>query len=136
MADVNSPRSSSSANVGETTVLVVDDDVLMLRLVEQTLRAEGYRVWTAGHAAGARRLLEEHAGAVDLVLTDIAMPGGLGSELAAEIRTSHRWVRVLYMSAYSREELRSRGVQIGESPLLKKPFMPAQLLERVRQAIS
>jgi CheY-like chemotaxis protein len=64
------------------------------------LRAEGYRVWTAAHAAGA----------VDLVLTDIAMPGGLGSELAAEIRTSRRWVRVLHMSAYSREELLSGGV--------------------------
>ena len=61
-------------------MLVVDDDVLMLRLVEQTRRVEGYRVWTAAHAAGARRLLDEHAGAVDLVLTDVAMPGGLGSE--------------------------------------------------------
>jgi DNA-binding response OmpR family regulator len=117
-------------------VLVVDDDVLMLRLVEQTLRAEGYRVWTAAHAAGARRLLDEHAGAVDLVLTDVAMPGGLGSELAAEIRTSRRWVRVLYMSAYSREELLSRGVDVGESLLLKKSSMPAQLLERVREAVA
>jgi two-component system cell cycle sensor histidine kinase/response regulator CckA len=50
-------------------------------------------------------------GAVDLVLTDVAMPGGLGSELAAEIRSSRRWVRVLYMSRYSREELLDRGIE-------------------------
>lgn len=119
-----------------TTIFVVDDDVLMLRLVEQTLRAEGYSVWTATRAAEARRLLDELAGAVDLVLTDVAMPGGLGSELAAEIRSSRRWVRVLYMSRYSREELLDRGIELAEPRLLKKPFMPAQLLERVREALT
>ena len=62
------------------TILVVDDDGLTLTLVERTLRAGGYRVWTAGGAPEARRLLQELAGAVDLVLTDIAMPGGLGTE--------------------------------------------------------
>ncbi len=93
-------------------------------------------MWTATRAADAGRLLEELAGAVDLVVTDIAMPGGLGSELAAEIRSSKRWVRVLYMSRYSREELLDHGIEIAEAQLLKKPFMPAQLLDRVRKALT
>ena len=78
-----SPRNPRTAGA---SILVVDDDVLMVRLVEQTLGAEGYTVWTATRAADARKLLDELAGAVELVLTDVAMPGGHGSELAAEIR--------------------------------------------------
>jgi two-component system cell cycle sensor histidine kinase/response regulator CckA len=73
---------------------------------------------------------------VDLVLTDIAMPGGLGSELAAEIRASRRWVRVLYMSSHSRDELLGHGIELSEAQLIKKPFMAAQLLGRIRDALS
>lgn len=120
----------------DATIVVVDDDPMMLSLVERTLRAEGYRVWTATRAAEARNVLTELAGAVDLVLTDIAMPGGLGSELAAEIRSSQRWVRVLYMSSYSRDELLGHGIELAETQLLRKPFMPVQLLGRIRDALS
>ena len=74
---------------------------MMLTLVERTLRTEG-RVWTATGAVKARQVLAELAGAVDLVLTDIAMPGGLGSELAAEIRSSQRWVNPLHPATHAR----------------------------------
>jgi two-component system, cell cycle sensor histidine kinase and response regulator CckA len=133
---VSSPRTFRVLRPADTTILVVDDDQLMLRLVEHTLRSEGYRVWTASRAADARNVLAQLAGAVDLVLTDVAMPGELGSELADEIRSSTRWVRVLYMSRYSGEELRDRGIEISPVQLLKKPFMPAQLLARVHEAMS
>jgi two-component system, cell cycle sensor histidine kinase and response regulator CckA len=118
------------------TIVVVDDDPIMLTLVERTLRGEGYRVWTATGAVEARQVLAELAGAVDLVLTDIAMPGGLGSELAAEIRSSQGWVRVLYMSSYSPDELLGHGIEVLETQLLRKPFMPVQLLGRIRDALS
>ena len=136
MAAVSASRSPRGPRPAETTIIVVDDDPLMLTLVERTLRAEGYRVWTALHAAEARKVLAELAGAVDLVLTDIAMPGGLGSELAAGIRSSQRWVRVLYMSSYSPEDLRGRGIDVPKAQLLMKPFMPAQLLSRIHEALS
>ena len=79
---MTAPRSPRGPRAADTTILVVDDDPVTLTLVERSLRAEGYRVWTANRAADARNLLAELAGSVDLVLTDIAMPGGLGSELA------------------------------------------------------
>lgn len=120
----------------DTTILVVDDDPVTLILVERTLRAEGFRVWTATRASEARALLAELAGAVDLVLTDVAMPGGLGSELAAQIHSNQRWVRVLFMSSYSPEHLLKHGVDVPESQLLRKPFVPAQLLGRIHDALS
>jgi two-component system, cell cycle sensor histidine kinase and response regulator CckA len=118
------------------TILVVDDDAMTLTLVERVLRAGGFRVWTAGGAAEARRLLDELAGAVDLVLTDIAMPGGLGTDLARQIGSTQRWVRVLLMTSYSREDLESQGLEVPESHLLQKPFAPAQLLSRIREALA
>jgi CheY-like chemotaxis protein len=117
------------------TILVVDDDPVTRTLVERILRAGGYRVWTAGGAGEARRLLEELAGAVDLVLTDIAMPGGLGTDLARQIGSTQRWVRVLLMTSYSREDLEGQGLEVPESHLLRKPFAPAQLLSRIREAL-
>jgi hypothetical protein len=60
----------------------------------------------------------------------------LGSELAADIGLSHRWVRVLYMSNYSRERLLSHGIEVPEPQLLKKPFVPVQLLARIRDVLS
>jgi DNA-binding response OmpR family regulator len=118
------------------TILVVDDDPVTLTLVERVLRAGGYRVWTARGAAEARRLLEDLAGAVDLVLTDIAMPGGLGTDLARQIDTTQRWVRVLLMTSYSKEDLDGLGLEAPESHLLRKPFAPAQLLSRIREALA
>jgi CheY-like chemotaxis protein len=118
------------------TVLVVDDDPVIMTLVERTLRAGGYRVWTASSAPEARQLLQDLAGAVDLVLTDIAMPGGLGTDLARQIGSTQRWVRVLLMTSYSREDLESQGLEVPEAHLLRKPFLPSQLLDRIRKGLA
>jgi two-component system cell cycle sensor histidine kinase/response regulator CckA len=133
---MTAPRSPRAPRPAETTILVVDDDPVTLTLVERNLRAEGYRVWTASRAADARKLLAELAGAVDLVLTDIAMPGGLGSELAQQIRSTQRWVRVLFMSSYTPEHLQKHGVDVPPSQVLQKPFEAAQLLNRIRDVLS
>jgi hypothetical protein len=129
-------RSPRGPRPEDTTIVVVDDDPVILTLVERTLRAEGYRVWTASRAAEARKLLAELAGAVDLVLTDIAMPGGLGSELALQIRSTQGWVRVIFMSSYSREHLSTHGVDVADMQFLGKPFLPAQLLQAIGDALS
>jgi DNA-binding response OmpR family regulator len=133
---MTAPRSPRPPSPADTTILVVDDDPVTLTLVERSLRAEGFRVWTATRAADARKLLAELAGAVDLVLTDIAMPEGLGSELALQIRSNQRWVRVLFMSSYSREHLVKHGVDVPEAHFLKKPFVAAQLVSRIREVLS
>ena len=117
------------------TIVVVDDDQSTLTLVERTLRTGGYRVWTASSAAEARQLLQELAGSVDLVLTDVSMPGGLGTDLARQIGATQRWVRVLLMSSYSREDLLNQGLDVPEPHLVPKPFAPAQLLDRVGKAL-
>ncbi|HKT58468.1 MAG TPA: response regulator [Gemmatimonadales bacterium] len=117
---------------GKTTILVVDDDAMMRTLVGRTLRSEGYQVWTASGVPDARQVLSRIPGALDLVLSDVAMPGGMGPQLVADIRQAHPHVRLLYMSSYSRKELLGHGIDLGRDDLLGKPFMPAELIARVR----
>ena len=118
------------------TIVVVDDDPATLTLVERTLGARGYRVWTASSAAEARQLMGELAGAVDLVLTGVSIPGVLGTDLAHQIGSTQPWVRVLLMSGYSREDLQNQGLDVPEPNLLRKPFSPGQLLSRIDEALA
>jgi len=120
----------------ETTILVVDDDAMMRTLVGRTLRGEGFQVWTASGAPEARQVLSRLPGVLDLILTDVAMPGGMGPQLATEIRQAHPSVRLLYMSSYSRKDLLGHGIDLGQEDLLAKPFMPAELVARVRASLS
>lgn len=116
-------------------MLAVDDDAHMRTLIRSVLEAEEYAVHTAPGAAEAKFLFEELRGRVDLLLTDIAMPGVMGTELAREIRGGHPGVRLLYISRYSREELRNLGMDITGNRLLPKPFTPPQLVGAVRDAL-
>ena len=120
----------------ETTILVVDDDAMMHPLVGRTLRNEGFHVWAASGANAARQVLGRIPGALDLVLSDVAMPGGMGPQLAADIRKAHPSVRLLYMSSYSRKDLLGHGIDLGKEDLLAKPFMPAELIARVGASLS
>ncbi|HET8835436.1 MAG TPA: response regulator [Gemmatimonadales bacterium] len=126
----------SARRLTETTILVVDDDAMMRTLVGRTLRNEGFQVWTASGATEARQLLGRIPGVLDLILTDVAMPGGMGPQLATEVRRAHPSVRLLYMSSYSRKDLLGHGIDLGKEDLLAKPFMPAELVARVRATLS
>jgi DNA-binding response OmpR family regulator len=126
----------SARRLTETTILVVDDDAMMRTLVGRTLRNEGFQVWTASGAPEARQLLGRIPGVLDLILTDVAMPGGMGPQLVTEIRRAHPSVRLLYMSSYSRKDLLGHGIDLGKEDLLAKPFMPAELVARVRATLS
>ena len=130
------PNAKRSRPAGEVTILVVDDDAMMRTLVGRTLRGEGFQVWTASGAAEARQVLDRLAGPLDLVLSDVAMPDGMGPQLAAEIRRAHPRVRLLYMSSYSRKDLEGHGIDLGQDDLLGKPFMPAELIDRVRTTLA
>jgi len=121
---------------GEITVLVVDDDAMMRTLVGRTLRGEGFQVCTASGAPEACQVLGRLTGPLDLILTDVAMPGGMGPQLAGEARRARPGVRLLYMSSYSRKDLLGHGIDLGQDDLLAKPFMPAQLVERVRATLA
>ena len=109
------------------TVLVVDDEPGVRHLASAMLRKSGYTVVEAQDGAEAERIAGEHKGEIDVLLTDIVMPGVRGPELATRLRSSRPTLRVVYMSGY-RDTEPLADVERGEAVFLAKPFVRAALL--------
>jgi PAS domain S-box-containing protein len=114
------------------TVLVVEDEVSVRRLACRVLRARGYRVLEASDGREALRLLHQSEASLDLILTDIIMPGLSGPALVERLLLEEPDVKVLYITGYSEEAIRQQGVLPAGGALLEKPFTAHQLAERVR----
>jgi two-component system, cell cycle sensor histidine kinase and response regulator CckA len=118
---------------GTERVLLVDDEAPVRQLVRAVLERKGYQVLEARSAQDALACFDEHAGAIDLLLTDVVMPGGMtGPALARELLARAPALAVLLTSGYGAEP----EVAAGETlPLLPKPFAPSRLLAAVRSAL-
>jgi two-component system cell cycle sensor histidine kinase/response regulator CckA len=116
-------------------VLVVDDEQGVRELMCRTLQAEGYDTLEAGHGAEALKVLETAPVPVDVVVTDVVMPGMDGRELGR--RLSQRWpdLPILYISAYDVNDIFRRGSPRSSAPFLQKPFPMEGLVTTVRGLI-
>ena len=110
----------------EPAVLLVDDDQSVREFVAYTLRDKGYRVIEAKDGVEALRAAAHYAGPIPMLLTDLAMPGLNGVELARRIRSQRPETKIAYITAYPHLSESDR------SPILRKPFTPEELLSRVR----
>ena len=120
---------------GGETVLVAEDVEEVLRVVQRRLEGAGYVVLTAHDGDEALLVAERHAGPIDLVITDVVMPGMSGPALAARLRERRPSIRVLYMSGYAEGYLPNTGPGTTEL-ILEKPFSNAQLADAVRAALA
>ena len=120
---------------GSETVLIVEDDAPIRRAIARELRSLGYQVLEAAEGHEACRRAEEHVERIDLVICDVMMPGMLGPEVAERLRAIHVEARVLFVSGYSVDELVRLGVDPSAANVLKKPFSPVELAQRVRVAL-
>ena len=124
---------------GGVTILVVDDEQGIRNLLAALLRAAGYAVLTASNGSEALRLCGEREGPIDLVLTDIVMPEMSGPEMVRRLLEARRATRFLFMTGYADGAAQSVLQACGapaEEAVIAKPFRPAELLERVRSALS
>ena len=116
---------------GSETILVVEDEPTVSALACRTLMSEGYHCLRASSAGEAIRLLERE-GRVDLMLTDIVMPGGNGADLAERALALRPELQVLYSSGFTDDDVVRRGLMEPGRPFIQKPWSPRELLERVR----
>jgi signal transduction histidine kinase len=119
---------------GDETILVVDDEKAMREVLVQALRAAGYSVTEAASGTEALQAAAAKDATIDLVLTDVMMPGMSGPELATRLRQARPGLRVVYMSGATREALRQRDDAI-DAPFLWKPFSTEELTQTIRQAL-
>jgi signal transduction histidine kinase/ActR/RegA family two-component response regulator len=114
---------------GGKRVLVVEDEASVRTLVREVLRGDGHTVMEAGHPEEALALVGSgRAGPIDLLLTDVVMPGMSGFQLHERLVERLGPLRVLYMSGYSGDAIAERGVSAEALALLHKPFSVADLL--------
>jgi signal transduction histidine kinase/ActR/RegA family two-component response regulator len=120
---------------GHETVLVVEDDIRVRALLVSLLADAGYNVLDAACVDGALLLEREHAGKLDLICTDVVMPGRPARELIAQLRERRPDAAILVCSGYSEDEQIARGIRSGEFKHLAKPFTRHALLAAVRGAL-
>ena len=135
------PEETAAARGGVESILVVDDDPMVLQVAARVLEDGGYTVLTASDGADALRRLSDEAtrhrasndGApVDAVLTDIVMPVMGGREMEAALTRLYPGLPVLYTSGHPGEEMIRRGLLVEGAPFIQKPFRPEHLLQRLR----
>jgi two-component system, cell cycle sensor histidine kinase and response regulator CckA len=120
---------------GNETVLIVEDEALVRALVVRALRSHGYRCLEAEGASEALRMLEHDGERVDLVITDVVMPGISGGGLGDRLALLRPDLPVLYTSAYVDEDVIGRGLLEQGRPFLQKPCTPRELARKVREVL-
>jgi CheY-like chemotaxis protein len=123
-------------STGSETVLLVEDDERVRALVGSILKKGGYRVLEAEHAEQAAEMAAAYHGLIDLLLTDVVMPGRNGRELAEIIVRGRPATRVLFMSGYSHDAVQLRGVSATEMQFIQKPFSIDALATKVRDVLA
>jgi len=119
---------------GPATILLVEDEETVRRVTARMLERLGYVVLTAPNAENALELHAREGHRVDLVLTDVVMPGLTGIELAEQLRERDGAIRILFTSGYTSREL-GRSPDDPPTPFLPKPFSVEELARMVRSSL-
>jgi len=120
---------------GNETILLVEDESVVLNYARQVLTKNGYTVLDTLDGEKAFDICEEYEGKIHLLLTDVVMPRMSGREVAEKLLFVYPDLRVLYMSGYTDDALLQHGVLGEEIAFLYKPFTPEEILKKVRSVL-
>ena len=120
---------------GSETILIVEDEEEVRSFVVQALSSHGYRVLQAAEGNQALTLAERHTGSIDVLLTDVVLPGMNGRDLADRFRIARPKIKVIYTSGYTQDIIANRGVLPDDISYIPKPYTADQIAAKVREAI-
>ncbi len=120
---------------GSETVLLVEDEESVRQLVRETLESKGYKVLEAENGEAALQIVATHSGKIDMLITDVVMPGMSGRELSARLCASCPQTKVLYLSGYTEDAIVHEGVVDPDTAFLQKPFTLQMLSRKVREVL-
>lgn len=130
-------REESSADGGEETILLAEDEPMLCEIVRFQLENAGYTVLEAHDGQEALEVAQNHRGTIDLLLTDVLMTGGTnGLELAAHLGPTRPELKVLYMTGYTAEVIDAKGLTDLQDKVLQKPFTAVSLRKKIREVLS
>jgi DNA-binding response OmpR family regulator len=121
---------------GHETILIAEDDESVLDLVAESMLVHGFRVFRAGNGEQALEILHARGPVgVDLLITDVVMPGMSGPLLATRAAELLPHMKILFMSGYTEDVIRHHGIPRGNAAFLQKPFAPNELVRKVRRLL-
>ena len=135
IADQSRDAQTAAVIANGASVLIVEDDIGVRKFTAQVLRDAGWTALEAEDPAGALAIASCESQPIDLLLTDVVLPGVNGSELAERVCTMRPGLRVLFMSGYAPEEIVASGALPMGEQLIRKPFTPSVLRQRVAQML-
>ncbi|MHB8503844.1 MAG: response regulator, partial [Candidatus Acidiferrales bacterium] len=130
------PLALAEAPRGTETILLAEDEQDVREVAREFLESGGYTVLEAHNGADALRLASEHKSSVDLLVTDMVMPGMTGRELARRLQHHHSGLGVVYMSGYTEHTAAEAAQAEANMRLLAKPFSRGSILRAVREALN
>ena len=133
--DAAAPSPAAGSGRGEETLLIVEDQGEVRRLALSILKGSGYRLLEAENAEQALQLSAGYAGGIDLLITDVIMPGLNGRQLADRLANERPGLKVLYTSGYAADVIALEGSLEPGMAYLPKPFGAAQLAAKVREVL-
>ena len=126
----------NSEQVATRSILVVDDDVELLKALTKVLKSEGYSVTAKPDALSAIACIQSADNEFDLVITDVSMPGMKGTTLLSALKTAYPEIPVIVITAFGDWEVYSHSLREGAFEFLSKPLDKSELLACVHRAIS
>lgn len=134
-AFVDSASAAPASKALPRTVLLVEDEAFVREVACEVLSRAGYRVLKAGNATEALQVFREHAGAVQLLLTDVVLPDRNGCDLALELSTLCGEVKSIFVSGYPENVITRRGLKQPGWFYLPKPFSVSSLMQKIGEAL-
>ena len=129
------PRAIDGDSRGTERVVLVEDDPMVRRFTAKVLTMQGYRVQAFEAAESAYAAVQADPAGIDLLLTDIVMPGDNGDVLARKLRIIKSDLKVLFTSGYSEDVMIQDGLLDGGAGFIGKPYSPRELVSRVREVL-
>jgi CheY-like chemotaxis protein len=120
---------------GTETILYVEDEEFIRDIVRLTLESKGYKVYTAPDGIVAIQLYKTHQQEIDLVLTDLGLPGMTGVDELMKLKEINPDVRVIFTSGFFEQDVQQRLLLEGAKAFIQKPFQPRNLLQLVREVL-
>lgn len=129
------PNAYDDSSAAQDTILVVEDEAFVREAACDILESEGYRVLRARNATEALAAFRRQQGSVQLLLSDVVLPGQNGPALARDLQTSHPTLKAIFISGYPENTVTRYGLTAGQTSYLPKPFSAQSLLGKVRQVL-
>ncbi len=133
--DTSGSEKMHTSEGGSETVLLVEDEAMVREMAVRILKEKGYNVLASGRGSHALKICNKFNEKIDLLITDIVMPGMSGKKLVQRIKSTRPDLKVLYISGYTDEVISQQGLLEEDVNFLQKPFPPQKLLGKVREVL-